>query len=397
MDEPVKGTVTPLSSIFPAGEAQKASKRVHDTITERQKELDQVREFIADNTNLVNLVQKLPDELHHDIMVPFGKAAFFPGRVIHTNEFLVLLGEGYYAERTSKQTIEILKRRGKVLESQVESLKSIMQDLKAEASFFDATVAEAAEGLVEISEEYTEEVRIEDTSKAGPAQSDSPRFSKKDNMKAAVEGEEYAHMMSRIDELEKPELAAEGINGCDEDEEYARMMSRMDELENEEFVAETASECDEDGKTRANFGHSTSQQSLDDKCQNSEGHQLSNQLKQSKDEHTSREDLLSKSHGRQKFSDRLNFDGLKVQHVSEVPQGECLALYKPDSTEKAAVLPELKENVRAAPTSTKEAFTGSIIEHPHNIEKNRREQTEASSKSTTGTSKPVSRFKMQRR
>ncbi|KAK3040479.1 hypothetical protein RJ639_028764, partial [Escallonia herrerae] len=154
MERLVKGTVTSLSSVFPAEEAQRASTRVHDTIAERRKELDQLKSFAADNNGLVNLVQKLPEELHHDIMasphqntpaiVPFGKAAFFPGRLIHTNEFLVLLGEGYYAERTSKQTVEILKRRGKTLESQIESLKAIMDDLKAEASFFDATAAEAA-------------------------------------------------------------------------------------------------------------------------------------------------------------------------------------------------------------------------------------------------------------
>nr|XP_016477049.1 PREDICTED: RNA polymerase II subunit 5-mediating protein homolog [Nicotiana tabacum] len=83
-------------------------------------------------------------------MVPLGKAAFFPGRLIHTSEFLVLLGESYYAQRAAKQTtvvkqtIESLKRRGNVSEFQVESVKALMQDLKAEASFFDATASEAA-------------------------------------------------------------------------------------------------------------------------------------------------------------------------------------------------------------------------------------------------------------
>ena len=67
MEGPVKGTVTKLSSVFPVEEAQKAAKRVEDTIAERQKELDLVRDFIADNSGLINLVQKLPDELHHDI------------------------------------------------------------------------------------------------------------------------------------------------------------------------------------------------------------------------------------------------------------------------------------------------------------------------------------------
>ena len=54
------------------------------------------------------------------------------------------MGEGYYAETTCKQTVEILKRRGKGLESQVDSLKAMVKDLEAEASFFDNTASEAA-------------------------------------------------------------------------------------------------------------------------------------------------------------------------------------------------------------------------------------------------------------
>lgn len=61
----------------------------------------------------------------------------------------VLLGDGYYAERTAKQTVEILTRRGKALDSQVESLMANMKDLKAEASFFDVTASEAAVGFAE--------------------------------------------------------------------------------------------------------------------------------------------------------------------------------------------------------------------------------------------------------
>lgn len=57
--------------------------------------------------------------------------------------FQVLLGESYYAERTSRQTVEILKRRGKMLDSQAEALKGEIEDLKVEVSFFDATAAEA--------------------------------------------------------------------------------------------------------------------------------------------------------------------------------------------------------------------------------------------------------------
>ncbi|KAF4382737.1 hypothetical protein F8388_015565 [Cannabis sativa] len=148
MEGSAKGTVTPLSSLFAAEEAQKAAKRVYDTIVEKQQQLDRLRGFVSDNANLISTV-------------PFGKAAFFPGRLIHTNEFLVLLGEGYYADRTSKQTVDILRRRGNTLESQIESLRAMVQDLKLEASFFDRTASEAEEGILEIREDYVEESSVE--------------------------------------------------------------------------------------------------------------------------------------------------------------------------------------------------------------------------------------------
>ncbi|MBA0758841.1 hypothetical protein Gotri_021803, partial [Gossypium trilobum] len=194
----VKGTVTSLSSMFPAEEVQKAAKMVEENLSEKQNEMNQLKEFIADNTSLINLV-------------PFGKAAFFPGRLIHTNEFLVLLGESYYTERTAKQTVEILKRRGKSLESKVDALKAVMQDLKAEASFFDSTASEAAEGLVEI-REYEEDNSTERASQSGSV-------AEADNKMGASEDDEYARIMSRLEELEKEELAAEDNEENLEDED----------------------------------------------------------------------------------------------------------------------------------------------------------------------------------
>ncbi|KAF6155859.1 hypothetical protein GIB67_039190 [Kingdonia uniflora] len=216
-EESMKGTVTSIASLYPVEEAQKAAKRVEESIIEKKKELDRINTFVTENTNLVNLVQRLPDELSHNIMVPFGKAAFFPGRLIHTNEFYVLLGEGYYAERTSKQTTEILQRRGKFLDSQVDSLKAMMLDLKAEASFFGDTATESAEGLVEIREDYIEEDFTGITpNRSGSPKSDMLSSSEESIKKIDAEDEEYACIMSRLDELEKEELGAESADESDE-------------------------------------------------------------------------------------------------------------------------------------------------------------------------------------
>ncbi|KAL8474121.1 hypothetical protein ACS0TY_030818 [Phlomoides rotata] len=225
-----KGTVTELSSLYPAEEAQKASMRVQDAIAERQQQLNQVKSFIDDNISLINLV-------------PFGKASFFPGRLIHTNEFMVLLGEGYYAERTSKQTVEILKRRGKSLETQTESLKAIMQDLKAEALFFDTTANEAAEGLVEIREDYVEEGSSATSPMAGYSKSDNNLPLEVNDGRATAEDEEYARIFSRMDDLEKEEEEAEKADESDDDEQLQGDDSTDQETEED---AEKADESNDD-------------------------------------------------------------------------------------------------------------------------------------------------------
>lgn len=43
--------------------------------------------------------------------MPFGKLAFMPGQIVHTNEILVLLGDNWFVERSAKQAAEIAERR----------------------------------------------------------------------------------------------------------------------------------------------------------------------------------------------------------------------------------------------------------------------------------------------
>ncbi|XP_038682617.1 RNA polymerase II subunit 5-mediating protein homolog isoform X1 [Tripterygium wilfordii] len=407
MEEQLKGTVTPLASLFPVDEAQKAVQRVQEAISEKEKELDRLKGFIADNTNLVNLVQRLPDELHHDIMVPFGKAAFFPGRLVHTNEFMVLLGEGYYTERTAKQTVEILKRREKMLDSQVDSLKANVHDLKAEASFFDTTVAEAAEGLVEIREDYVEESSIAEQSELDGTKD---------------EDEEYKRMMSRLDELEKEELAAEGeqTDASDSDDESGEDDHlTTTESENETYDDEQALAVDGDNQsseykqTKPNSDENSNQTYRNRKVRFSE-ESLTKQPQQPKFTNTTANVLSDEVQSQIDFSKNSNCTGLAGQLAStdEKSSSKSLAHKHSISAEKSSMLPEVKEKVEALSLSRNEvpaqlsksgfdsrkAFTGSIVEHNHNLQVNTQEQSSSSSQ-TAGSepSKPVSRFKMQRR
>ncbi|EOY25489.1 Prefoldin chaperone subunit family protein, putative isoform 1 [Theobroma cacao] len=419
----MKRTVTSLSSMFPTEEAQKAAKRVEETLLDKQNEMNQLRGFIADNTSLINLVQKLPDELHHDIMVPFGKAAFLPGRLIHTNEFLVLLGESYYAERTAKQAAEILKRRGKSLESKVDSLKAVMQDLKAEASFFDSTASEAAEGLVEIREEYEDESSTQRESQSGrnkmvidyfsededyksgetfsfldPLEQDSPSFTEADNMVGASEDEEYARIMSRLEELEKEELAAESCGEDDEDQDNNPAESDGDDEEQTKAVFDR----------KKNKGYS----SLDHDQRYSESRKP---LQQSKGKDPMKEEMSNNYH-HQDLINQLACTGLTVEPVTKGKMSHSgnmrqdTKMLNPSITASAPSEKKVKfavehssRNEKSVQTSNSgfdgsKAFTGSIVEHTENMEKNLAGQSTTSSQlSGSQPWKPVSRFKMQRK
>ncbi|KAF7822970.1 RNA polymerase II subunit 5-mediating protein-like protein [Senna tora] len=414
MEDAKKGTVTSLASIFPAEEAQKAAKRVEDTIAEKEKELDRLRGFIADNNNLINLVQKLPEELHHDIMVPFGKAAFFPGRLIHTNEFLVLLGEGYYAERTSKQTTEILKRRGKSLDSQINSLEAIIEDHKAEASFFSATASEAAEGLVEIREDYEEE-------NSGKGEFKSGILTDADKVKATADDEEFARMMSRLDELEKEELAAESGNHSDENEEttsdfdeisYQKPIDinlqnsedtqqriTLEQINDKSIATEFPGECSyqEDISDQLNFA------SLALQSQTREGKSLAKNLKNldatSEKSTTHLEEKMvqpttaSKSVVIQHQPSQPLFDRQKASTSSIV---EHAGYAQRNSKEKNSTSSQVGCRTSEPSFDSSKAFTGSILEHAGNLQTREKNST---SSQVTGSqpSKPVSRFRMQRR
>ncbi|CAI9089374.1 OLC1v1023940C3 [Oldenlandia corymbosa var. corymbosa] len=375
-----KGTVTPISSLFSPEDTQKASERVQQKIAEQHKHLDVLKGFISENTDLINLVQTLPNELQHQIMVPWGKAAFFPGQLVHTNEFVVLLGDGYYAERTSKQTVDILRRRHKVLESQVDSAKAEIQDLKTEASFFNVTAHEAASGLVQIVEDYDEERPFHDASNSGS-------YAESEQEKTGNEDNEYERIMARLSELEKEEEAAEnGAENGDENEEseedeqektgkedddYERIMTRLAELEEKEEAAENDYEIGE---------------SEDEADQNQNENQFS------------RDEVVRHS--------GVNDQKQPSMFKGVMPQAQAPASYKSSLRENAAQLPEIKENLQASlaakheasippsqprSSTTNKAFTGSVVERSYNLGMKPPEETTASS------SKPVSRFKMNRK
>ncbi|KAM0856792.1 hypothetical protein ACQ4PT_048861 [Festuca glaucescens] len=375
-----KGTATPLGAVFSPDDTRRAVSRVAQAVADRCAELARVQGFSADNAALVSLVQRLPDELSHEIMVPFGGAAFFPGSLIHTNQLLVLLGDGYYADRSAKQTTEILHRRGMELEAQMEAIKATISDLEAEAKFFESTAAEASEGLVEIREEYDEEAEI------------NPLKSEASSSSGTLSDEEHARIMARFDELEMLEKEA-GSSSEDEEEED-------DDDDDDDEGAGTNEDGEEnwdtlsDGNDHDNvgFGASVSGSGANDRSQGNA------QLKSALKKLGGKEMLKGASVAPSASTSIINSEvqaplrkavSFKDENGHIVSSSKSLLRQDPKYSAESS-------HERKIISSGQKAFTGSIVEHDDNLSVIQLPKNNDSEKpGSSASSRPVSRFKMQ--
>lgn len=171
----------------------RARQRYDEAISSFNSRLDTLNGHLDSYVSLQSRLHHIASRTRHEIMVPFGTAAFFPGYLHHTNELTVLLGENIFAERSTVQALEIVDRRiafitkqKKVLEDEKQKL---LDSLEGSKEFFgtktprvvskpeereqqlqaDAVLRnEEGEEIVEITEEYhseeeeEEEVEIEE-------------------------------------------------------------------------------------------------------------------------------------------------------------------------------------------------------------------------------------------
>ncbi|XP_057861191.2 uncharacterized protein LOC131069691 isoform X1 [Cryptomeria japonica] len=416
MESWAKGTVTPLASAFPVEEAKKAAQQLQESLETSRQELHKLDEFVQDNRKLMKLVQKLPDEMSHNIMVPFGKAAFFPGRMIHTNEFLVLLGEGYHAECTAKQTLEVLRRRSKVLDSKIEGIKAVMEDLQTEAMFFTSTAAEADAGVMEIREDYVEKPSLKEKpdlghhSSSAKLEASTPATATDVNDDPSTEDKEFDRIMSRLSELEQAE-AEENGSSSDDGEEPSSEFGRMNDHEHDD------SEDDKvESQTQISLGTSTGKQMS---LASMELPMSKGSFASPRDQATIRSpaDILKfeewKTKSVDKDVDRISQSQKKVSFQLDPVESTCIKGLKAEK-EIGNILSSQDNNERFFPSNTqaskdpkvehedkrqtdaRKAFTGLVVEHGVTEVSDNVKGSNTSQVSESKPSRPVSRFKMQK-
>ncbi|CAG8598804.1 5029_t:CDS:2 [Rhizophagus irregularis] len=81
------------------------------------------KNYERDYKSLKDTLSELDHETEHKVMVPIGKLAFMPGKLIHTNEILAMLGDNWFVERSTKQSIGIVERRMDMVSKTINDLE----------------------------------------------------------------------------------------------------------------------------------------------------------------------------------------------------------------------------------------------------------------------------------
>ncbi|XP_056381647.1 unconventional prefoldin RPB5 interactor 1 isoform X2 [Hyla sarda] len=100
-----------------------------------QEKIQHWKKVEEDYDALQERLGTLPDKLSYDIMVPFGPLAFMPGRLVHTNEVTVLLGDNWFAKCSAKQAMSLVDHRKKHVRKALEEFQQTMKNFESRVEF----------------------------------------------------------------------------------------------------------------------------------------------------------------------------------------------------------------------------------------------------------------------
>ncbi|KAI1305144.1 uri1, prefoldin-like chaperone [Mortierella claussenii] len=172
-------------------------------LTQLEDELARWKNYETDYQALKTTLLDLPKEISHPVMVPIGNLAFMPGKLVHTNEILVMLGDNWFVDRSAVQAAEIVDRRMEFVQENITRLQAQEEQIRSKSGIAPGLLGgqeynEEGLPIVEITEPYfSDDEDGKDDSKSN--QSSLLPFSQK----TAKEQAEDRAILDRIAELER--------------------------------------------------------------------------------------------------------------------------------------------------------------------------------------------------
>lgn len=116
------------------------------------------KKYISDYESLKTTLTTFADKSKYNLMVPVGGTdlAFMPGYVEHTNEVIVLLGDNYFVEMSTKDAAKFVERRLAFCHERIKELEEQRKMLLKWGTMIEGVIDER-EQLMDIKETETEE------------------------------------------------------------------------------------------------------------------------------------------------------------------------------------------------------------------------------------------------
>ncbi|KAJ2312086.1 hypothetical protein H4S02_005221 [Coemansia sp. RSA 2611] len=111
-------------------QAQTYSKYLEQSTASLKAALGQYEEYKGEYHEIQQTLAELPTEIEYDAMVPVGPLAFFPGKLVSTNEILVLLGDNWFVERSAAQAAAIARRREQFVDEKIAEVAAELRELE---------------------------------------------------------------------------------------------------------------------------------------------------------------------------------------------------------------------------------------------------------------------------
>eukprot|EP00794_Sanderia_malayensis_P018956 gene18956-20862_t len=204
--------------------------------------------LLKEYQNLKAKLSTLPQKVEHKMMVPIGSVGLFPGKLIHTNEINVLLGDNWFVKRSAHQASEIVDRRLSILEKKLEDAKKEVQFINSQKNLTENLMAEQkGSDIVEIREE--EEMAT--VSKVGR------RIAHASTHKVTP------RKVRKFDKKTTQQAGETFLSSDKKDDDFDKLFARLDQLELEEQLLENKSKDNEREKCK----QQTQTQDLAEGCQ----------------------------------------------------------------------------------------------------------------------------------
>lgn len=178
---------------------QERIERSREQILRLQDEIDKY-------TDVATTIVDLPKKLQHHVMVPIGKRAMMPGKIVRSNEVLTHLGDEYFAWKSATDAVTVIERKKKELTKQIKSEMEAVSGLEEKKKEVDS--------ILDIRKLYEDEniTDIQETEEES------------DNYVAAPVTEEVVEQYFELEEEERRRNESAAW-------EWDEVMKRMEELE----------------------------------------------------------------------------------------------------------------------------------------------------------------------